>query len=116
MRVEINLSNNTARLIDENQNATTPDDVKQTVMYAVVDPLRLEVSKRFLSTDEIRGVCEIYPPTTAAPVCALDTPNDGCGCAAAAGDGDREAAGVLALLAVALYTIRMRRARRAARG
>jgi len=95
---------------------TAPDDVKQTVMYAVVDPLRLEVSKRFLSTDEIRGVCEIYPPTTAAPVCALDTPNDGCGCAAAAGDGDREAAGVLALLAVALYTIRMRRARRAARG
>jgi type II secretory pathway pseudopilin PulG len=26
MRVEINLSNNTARLIDENQNPTTPDD------------------------------------------------------------------------------------------
>ena len=26
MLVEINLSNNTARLVDENQNATTPDD------------------------------------------------------------------------------------------
>ena len=97
---------------------SAPDEVKQSVMYAVVDPLRLEISKRFLSIDEVRGVCEIYPPTTAPPVCALDTPNDGCGCAAAAGDGqtDGQAAGVLALLAIALGAIRMRRARRAARG
>jgi len=93
---------------------TAPDEVKQSVMYAVVDPLRLEVSKRFLSNDEVRGVCEVYPPATAPPVCALDTPNDGCGCAAAASDG--EPAGVLALLALALYAIRMRRAPRAARG
>ena len=95
---------------------SAPDAVRQSVMYAIVDPLQLEVSKRFLSDDEIRGVCEIYPTTAAAPACALDTPNDGCGCAAAAGDGGRDAAGVLTLLAVALCAIRMRRAPRAARG
>jgi MYXO-CTERM domain-containing protein len=97
---------------------SVPEEIQQTVMYAIVDPLRLEVSKRFLTSDEVRGVCEIYPPTAAAPTCALDTPNDGCGCAAGAGDGngDGDVTGVLALLAVAVITIRMRRAPRAARG
>ncbi len=99
--------------------ASAPEAVRQSVMYAVVDPLGLEVSKRFLSSDEIRGVCEIYPDTAAAPACALDTPNDGCGCAAAARDGkdgEGDGAGTLTLLAVALCAIRMRRAPRAARG
>jgi hypothetical protein len=91
---------------------SAPEDVRQSVMYAIVDPLRLEVSKRVLSSDEIRGVCEIYPDTVAVPACALDTPNDGCGCAAGEGDG----AGLLALCAVTLCAIRMRRAPRAVRG
>ena len=98
---------------------SAPDAIKQSVMYAIVDPLELEVSKRFLSSDEIRGVCEIYPETAAAPACALDTPNDGCGCAAAGRDGkdgEDDGAGTLALLAAALCAIRMRRAPRAARG
>jgi len=90
-----------------------PDSVKQSVMYAIVDPLRLETSKRFLSDDEIRGVCSIYPATAEAPACALDTPNDGCGCSAGGSDGGVAAAP--ALLAI-LFLVRCRRARRAARG
>ncbi len=90
-----------------------PDSVRQSVMYAIVDPLRLEVSKRFLSEDEVRGVCGVYPPSAEAPACPMDTPNDGCGCAAGGGAGG--AAGVLALLAVAIV-VRGRRAPRAARG
>ena len=93
---------------------SAPEEVRQSVMYAIVDTLQLEVNKRVLSSDEIRGVCEIYADNAAAPACALDTPNDACGCAAGSGDGD--GAGVLALLAVALCAIRTRRAPRAARG
>ena len=85
-------------------------------MYAVVDPLRLETNKRYLSEDERRGVCEVYPPNAEVPACALDTPNDGCGCAAAGGDGGQGGmAGALALLGIALV-LTSRRARRAARG
>lgn len=85
-----------------------PDEVKQTVMYAIVDPFTLETSKRFLSPDEVLGVCDVYPATAAVPACPLDTPNDGCGCATAPDDGS--AAATLALLALLVVMNRSRRA------
>jgi hypothetical protein len=91
---------------------SAPDALKLSVMYAVVDPLRLETNKRHLTDDEVRGICEVYPPNAQPPVCPLDTPNDGCGCSGAGGVGDL--AGALAVLAVTLV-VRKRRARRAAR-
>jgi MYXO-CTERM domain-containing protein len=95
-------------------NDSAPDEVRQSVMYAVVDPLSFETSKRTLSPDEVRGVCAVYPESASTPACPLDTPNDGCGCATGAPSGGGAAA-PLVLLA-ALLLVRSRRGRRAGRG
>jgi hypothetical protein len=60
-----------------------PDpSVTQTVMFALIDSNR-EISKRVLSSDEIRAVCDIYPSSADPHLCGSDTPDDGCGCSAA---------------------------------
>jgi MYXO-CTERM domain-containing protein len=41
-----------------------------------------ETSKRTLSKEDMRAVCEMYPPTFAAEPCALDQPVTGCAVAA----------------------------------
>jgi MYXO-CTERM domain-containing protein len=51
------------------------------VMWYFVDSGSAD--KRVLSSDDVAGVCAIYPPSRAAPACALDQPDDGCACAAA---------------------------------
>jgi hypothetical protein len=46
-----------------------------------------DISKRVLTTDDAQGVCAIYPPARVAPVCAHNSPDDGCGCAVVSGVG-----------------------------
>jgi MYXO-CTERM domain-containing protein len=75
-----------------------PNDVKQTVMFAMIDG-NLETTKRHLSPDDIRAVCEIYPPEQDPHACTLDMPNDGCGCNAGDGAAPAGAGVTLALLA-----------------
>ena len=53
----------------------------EAVMWYVID--RESTIKRFLTADDTRGVCAIYPPARNPPVCTQNLPDDGCGCAAA---------------------------------
>lgn len=63
-------------------------------------------TKRVITADDARGVCTIYPPGAAVPVCAANLPDDGCGCRA----GGPGAAGLSGLLALAgLLAARRRR-------
>ena len=88
--------------------AGAPNYVKLTVMFAMIDGLGIETTKRHLSPDDIRAVCEIYPADQDPHACTLDMPNDGCGCNA--GDGAAPAGAALALLAgLALAAARSRR-------
>jgi hypothetical protein len=58
-----------------------PADVQASVMFNVMPPE--QTSKRFLSPDDVRGVCAIYPPARATGTCALDqAPAAGCAVAA----------------------------------
>jgi len=91
-----------------------PADLRQTVMFAIIDANR-ELTKRTLSADDIRAVCEIYPDDQDPRSCNLDMPEDGCGCRTATGGVGPSSAGVLCLLAAA-FLLRSRRARRADRG
>ena len=82
----------------------TPADsgLAQTVMFATIDGPG-ELTKRTLSADDIRAVCEIYPAASDPHSCSIDTPADGCGCSAAAGPAEIvEGAGLLALAAVVI--------------
>jgi hypothetical protein len=72
--------------------------VRDTVMFVSIDPGT--ITKRVLSSDEIRGVCETYSPGKDTHVCALDQPNDSMGCAVAGSTPGRD--GRLALIAAAL--------------
>jgi MYXO-CTERM domain-containing protein len=91
-----------------------PADVRQTVMFALIDG-NLETTKRHLSPDDIRAVCEIYPEEQDPHGCTLDMPDDGCGCNA--GDGAAPVGAALAVLAgLGLAAARSRRARRGDRG
>jgi MYXO-CTERM domain-containing protein len=94
--------------------SAAPEDVKQTVMFAMIDGV-LETTKRRLSPDDIRAVCEIYPEAQDPHACTMDVPDDGCGCSA--GDGAAPVGAALLLLAVlGLAGARSRRARRVDRG
>ena len=98
-------------------NTSAPEAVKKTVMYAMIDGT-LETTKRTLSPDDTRAVCEIYPAEQDPHACTLDMPNDGCGCNA--GDGAAPAGTGVALVLLAGLGLaarsRSRRARRASRG
>jgi MYXO-CTERM domain-containing protein len=84
-----------------------PLEVMQSVMYASIRGENQETSKRFLTPDDIAGICSIYPADRDPHVCSLDLPDDGCACttSGAAGSG----AGALGLAALALLKRRRRR-------
>jgi MYXO-CTERM domain-containing protein len=75
--------------------------VVDTVMFATIET-NTEVSKRTLSADDIRAVCEIYPDESDPHACASDLPDDGCGCSAGRPRDVRPALVGLLLAAVAL--------------
>lgn len=87
-----------------------PDIVKETVMFATISS-DAEVSKRYLSKDDIRGVCAIYPQSGDPKSCVLDMPDDGCGCRAAGGTSGGAGLTLLTLFALAIAGGRRRRAR-----
>jgi hypothetical protein len=105
--------------VDNNGNTVpycgpgAPDDVRQTVMYAIVDPG--EVTQRVLSPDDIAAVCDVYPAARDPKVCSLDTLDDGCGCRVGRRTGSPARVGSLApsfaILAVA-WALARRRSRR----
>jgi hypothetical protein len=85
-----------------------PLDIQQTVMFASTRPN--EISKRFLSPDDIRAVCDIYPPALDPQNCSLDLPYEGCrgGCRTGGNAGGGAAC---ALLACTVLFARARRRR-----
>ena len=90
-----------------------PEELRQTVMFAIIDGNR-EITKRTLSADDIRAVCDVYPeeqiPTPARSTCRRMV-------AAAAPPGPSRPWTGLALLAGAgVVLVMCRRARRAGRG
>jgi hypothetical protein len=90
------------------------DELRQTVMYNGI-LTEGETSKRFLSSDEVRAVCEVYPEASDPRNCTLDLPNDGCGCAAAAASSSGSRGVLVAGCVLGLVVIGRRRGRRAAR-
>jgi len=94
-----------------------PAAVQATVMFNSAEPL--ETSKRVLSPDEVRAVCDIYPEARDPKVCSLDSPNDGVGCAVEGPPRSSRRPGLLAgaaalglLLAAVGGARRLRRRRR----
>ena len=78
-----------------------------TVMWYEIGPEK--IGKRVLTTDDARGVCAVYPPARMAPVCAQNSPDDGCGCSVVSGEaGSPLLAGALAALAWAVIRRRRR--------
>jgi len=95
-----------------------PADVAQTVMFATIGS-NAEISKRTLSPDDIRAVCEIYPSSGDPHDCSAQTPNDACGCSAGSAPLGAGLALETVLAALALARrgpVTSRRARRADRG
>jgi MYXO-CTERM domain-containing protein len=86
---------------------STPGDVPQAraVMWFFVDPS--SITKRALSPDDVRAVCDLYPAAQDPHSCAANLPDDGCGCRAGGGTSG----GGAALLALALATALARRRR-----
>lgn len=56
-------------------------NVESTVMFANI-LANTEISKRTLSPDDIRAVCDIYPSDTDPHDCSTSMPSDACGCSA----------------------------------
>jgi hypothetical protein len=78
-----------ASLVDDSgapiPRCTDPPDATnataaESVMWFVVDPE--STTKRVLTADDVKAVCDVYPPGTGAS-CPLNLPDDGCGCSAA---------------------------------
>lgn len=81
----------------------------QTVMY--IDTAEDDTTKRTLSVDDERAVCETYPPRLDPKVCDVDVPYDGC-VVAPARPRRGLGAGLLAALGATLIVVwRRRRAR-----
>jgi MYXO-CTERM domain-containing protein len=57
-------------------------------------------TKRVLSPDDVRAVCDIYPAAQDPHACTLNLPDDGCGCAT--GGTHRTEGAALSLLALGL--------------
>jgi hypothetical protein len=86
-----------------------PPELKETVMFAMIAGNR-ELTKRTLSADDIRAVCDIYPDEQDPRDCTLDMPEDGCGCRTT--KGPASAAVSLIGLALTAMALTRRRARR----
>jgi hypothetical protein len=94
-----------------------PEAIQATVMFNRADVL--ETSKRVLSSDEIRAVCDIYPEAQDPKSCPLDVPNDGCAVRAPARRGRHgllAGAGAAGLLAALAFLSGRRGRRRGRRG
>jgi MYXO-CTERM domain-containing protein len=89
-------------------DTTTDPSIADTVMFATISS-PTELTKRTLSADDIRAVCEIYPSTSDPGSCGAETPNDGCGCSASGPPGPVL---VLVLALVAVVVLARVRARR----
>lgn len=85
-----------------------PEDVRTATMYPFAAPG--ETDKRTLESDDIRGVCEIYPPDREAGPCAPVDLSRGCRCATSASQG-----GLGLWLAVLALVALLRRRQRPAR-
>lgn len=75
---------------------TAPPEVKRATMYAAV--IRGDTTRRMLSEDDLRAVCDIYPATGAGAACEpgaipppVAGPGDGGGCDCALSAGRRPA-------------------------
>jgi hypothetical protein len=83
-------------------------DVDETsVMYD--SAMFQETSKRTLSPEDVRAVCEMYAPTLAHDPCALDTPVTGCAVGGPSQRGARPLAVGVVGLALAVARARRRR-------
>ena len=91
--------------------SAAPEDIEQTVMFAMINGDN-EITKRTLSPDDVRAVCEVYPQDQDPHVCSLDMPEDGCGCAAASGTAGGTALASIAALVLIAIGVARRRARR----
>jgi hypothetical protein len=90
-------------------------EIAQTVMFAETQPG--ETTKRVLSPDDNRAVCEIYAARLDPQTCSLDVPYEGCrgGCQSGGSGAGGAAAATLVGAALLIWTRRPRRARRRAR-
>jgi hypothetical protein len=85
-------------------------------MFATILQDNAEISKRVLSPDDIRAVCEIYPAERDPHTCTLDLPDDGCGCATGGHAAGTTPALAFLTLALGLSLLRTGRARPGRRG
>ncbi|HEY5450461.1 MAG TPA: hypothetical protein VIQ54_17025 [Polyangia bacterium] len=92
-----------------------PAGVADTVMFANIAG-NGEITKRTLSPDDIRAVCEIYPATADPHACSLDMPDDGCGCSMSASRSQPVLVVVLVLVVVFVLERRGRRGTRTRTG
>jgi hypothetical protein len=83
-------------------DGTVPEAIQMTTMFPTAAPG--EISKRMLSDDDVRGICEVYPSSEAPPACYQEV--DG-GCQAQPG----APAAPLWLLALAPLALVCRRKR-----
>jgi hypothetical protein len=88
-------------------------DAPPVALASVMYPITMvgETSKRYLSPEDVRAVCEIYAPANDPKICAMDTPNDGLGCAVARRGGTTTGPAVALALAASLVMRRRRRGR-----
>jgi len=68
------------------------------------------ITKRVLSPDDVRAICDIYPAAQDPHACTLNLPDDGCGCATGGAPPIRAA--TLSLLALGVAVAHARRRRR----
>jgi hypothetical protein len=104
--------------VDPVANSDVPQ--AQSVMWFSV--CHESTTKRVLSPDDVRAICDIYPAAQDPHACTLNGPDDGCGCATGGGRGtwgvvpSLLALGVAAVRARSFRRFRSDRARRAAPG
>jgi hypothetical protein len=94
--------NNVVRPIDDKGNgvpdcAGAPSSIELTVMY--YRTRNQDTSKRVLSSDEVRFLCEVYPADKDPQTCRADQANTGCATGPAPARRARPRGGALGLLA-----------------
>jgi hypothetical protein len=99
-----------------------PPSITGTVMFPTIE-LNGEVTKRILSSDDVKAVCDIYPLALDPQNCPLDMPYEGCtgscrtsGGRSARAPGENLRAGVALVAAALLATRRRRRGRQSSVG
>ena len=90
----------------DDKEATNDPAAYASVMWYTVTPF--SAAKRSLTPDDVRAVCELYPPSPSA-TCSLNQPNDGCSCDHAVGRPSAAATCLLLGCGVALTRRRRRR-------